>query len=86
MDLKRTITNVLLITLVLTGLILSVYYSYKDEEKKIPLYKIQIRGMGSRYATNVEYLPNGVVSFIDYETNRLTHVSSNWVVIEPKNK
>lgn len=66
----------------------AIYYTNQDEKNKSSLYKIKIRGAISdtRYSENVDFLSDKTISFVDFQTKRLMRVSSEYVVMAPKNK
>ena len=85
---KKVLLNSALVIAFIGMLGSAIYYANQDEKNKSSLYKIKIRGAISdtRYSENVEFLSDKTISFVDFQTKRLMRVSSEYVVMAPKNK
>jgi hypothetical protein len=83
---KRKLINVSLGAMFIALLGLMIYFVDKDDKVKSNLYGVKIHGTISdmRYTEKVEYLADGTISFIDYETNRRYHVATEYIVIGPR--
>lgn len=85
---KKKIINGFLITSLVAFIGVLIYFADKEEKVKSKLYGVKIYGTISdmRYTNKVDYLNDGTISFIDYETNRRFHVATQYIIIGPRTK
>ena len=82
---KMKIINGLLIASVAILFGVMIYFSNKEDKLRSKLYGVKIHGIinDMHYTNKVDYLNDGTISFVDYETNRRYHVATQYIVIGP---